>query len=603
MPEQAITTYLGNTLDPKLDEGKRVMIEVKDVSMVFNIANEQLNNLKEYAIALAKRELAFKPFTALDGISLELRKGDVYGIIGTNGSGKSTLLKIIAGVLEPTEGECVIHGNIAPLIELGAGFDMDLTARENIFLNGALLGYSKKFIEEHFDEIVDFAEVRQFIDMPMKNYSSGMVARIAFAIATIIVPEILIVDEVLSVGDFMFQQKCERRINELINEYQTTVLIVSHSNDQIERLCNKAIWIEKGHVRMLGSAQDVCGTYRLVGGRIGTPEDEKKVLELLRTKAAIDPDLMLTIAGESRYGTAMKLEGHSFEGTNDNLVLASTNSCAACMLGNTIASALDCPVLPIDPTQLPDIIINGLKQISPKKIYLMGDNTHVTDDVANDIAGLSGAEVQRIDVAAMASMAEQTYAITNASAALGRTAVLTYEDCTGDLITLLPYIFEEKASLFYSEAPSTLSEATRKLLCSGAFDRVIVLGDTEEFSEECLQPLQAAGLEIIRFADEDIYRSNEEINKWVAANTEGMEWETAVICSIFSPADASSLGPYLHSQKASVIFEDTQRLDSVTRASRQITEHKDTIKRIAFLGGNVRFNNDDKNLLCKSMYV
>ncbi len=172
-------------------DDRPVMVGVEHVSMVFNMANQQLNSLKEYAIALARRELMFKEFKALDDVSFTVRRGDVFGILGTNGSGKSTMLKIIAGVLEPTSGSCSVNGKIAPLIELGAGFDMELTARENIYLNGALLGYSRKFIDEHFDEIVDFAETEAFLDMPMKNYSSGMVARIAFAIATVIVPKSL----------------------------------------------------------------------------------------------------------------------------------------------------------------------------------------------------------------------------------------------------------------------------------------------------------------------------------------------------------------------------------------------------------------------------
>ena len=158
-------------------------VEVNDVTMIFNMASEQLDNLKEYFIKLMKHELFFKEFHALKHISFKVRRGDVVGLVGTNGSGKSTMLKVIAGVLEPSEGECIVRGNIAPLIELGAGFDMELTARENIYLNGALLGYTKQFIDEHLDEIVDFAELHDFMDMPLKNYSSGMVARIAFAIA------------------------------------------------------------------------------------------------------------------------------------------------------------------------------------------------------------------------------------------------------------------------------------------------------------------------------------------------------------------------------------------------------------------------------------
>lgn len=241
------------------------IIKVDNVSMVFNIANQQLNSLKEYFITILRRELFFKEFKALEDISITINKGDVYGIVGTNGSGKSTLLKIIAGVLEPTCGTCEINGTIAPLIELGAGFDAELTARENVYLNGALLGYSKSFIDESFDDIVRFAEIENFIDMPLKNYSSGMVARIAFAIATATVPDILIVDEALSVGDFLFQKKCEDRINELVKEHGTTLLFVSHSTDQVENLCEKALWIEKGHMRMQGSAKEVCDAYRQLG--------------------------------------------------------------------------------------------------------------------------------------------------------------------------------------------------------------------------------------------------------------------------------------------------------------------------------------------------
>lgn len=238
------------------------MIVVDHVDMIFNIANQQLNSLKEYLIALVRRQLFFREFKALEDINITINRGDVYGIVGTNGSGKSTLLKIIAGVLEPTHGKCSINGTIAPLIELGAGFDHELTARENVYLNGALLGYSKKFIDDQFDAIVDFAEVGDFIDMPLKNYSSGMVARIAFAIATATTPDILVVDEALSVGDFRFQEKCEARINDLVESHGTTLLFVSHDINQVERVCKKAVWIEKGHMRMDGPVEEVCEAYK-----------------------------------------------------------------------------------------------------------------------------------------------------------------------------------------------------------------------------------------------------------------------------------------------------------------------------------------------------
>ncbi|MBR4762044.1 MAG: ABC transporter ATP-binding protein, partial [Clostridia bacterium] len=187
-------------------------------------------------------------------------KGEVFGLIGLNGCGKSTLLKIISGIYKPSTGTVKVYGTIAPLIELGAGFDMDLTARENIYLNGSVLGYSKEYINEKFDEIVDFTELHQFIDVPMKNYSSGMVARVGFAIATITKPDILIVDEILAVGDFLFQEKCEKRINDLMSG-GTTVIIVSHSIDQIKRLCDRVAWIEKGKIKMIGEANEVCNLY------------------------------------------------------------------------------------------------------------------------------------------------------------------------------------------------------------------------------------------------------------------------------------------------------------------------------------------------------
>lgn len=241
---------------------EKYAVEVNDVTMIFNMASEQLNNLKEYFIKLAKHELFFKEFRALKHISFKVRRGDVVGLVGTNGSGKSTMLKVIAGVLEPSEGECIVRGNIAPLIELGAGFDMELTARENIYLNGALLGYTKEFIDGHLQDIIDFAELQDFMDMPLKNYSSGMVARIAFAIATVVEPDVLIVDETLSVGDVFFQEKCERRIREFIESGRVTVLFVSHSLEQVERLCTRCVWIEKGEQRMIGDTDDVCQAYR-----------------------------------------------------------------------------------------------------------------------------------------------------------------------------------------------------------------------------------------------------------------------------------------------------------------------------------------------------
>ena len=241
---------------------EKYSIEVEDVSMIFNMASEVLTNLKEYFIKAMKHELFFKEFHALNHVSFKVSQGEVVGLVGTNGSGKSTMLKCIAGVLEPSEGAITVRGNIAPLIELGAGFDPELTARENIYLNGALLGYTKEFIDSHLQDIIDFAELQDFMDMPLKNYSSGMVARIAFAIATVTEPDVLIVDETLSVGDVFFQEKCEARIKSFIDSGHVTVLFVSHSIEQVERICTRAVWIEKGQQRMDGPVEEVCRAYR-----------------------------------------------------------------------------------------------------------------------------------------------------------------------------------------------------------------------------------------------------------------------------------------------------------------------------------------------------
>lgn len=236
------------------------MISVKNVSMVFNLATEKVDSLKEYVLKLLKRELMVQKFYALRNINLEIRRGESVALIGVNGSGKSTLLKVIAGVLHPTTGSVHVNGSIAPMIELGAGFDPELTARENVFLNGAVLGHDRKFMEEHFKSIIDFAELWDFVDVPVKNYSSGMVARLGFAIATEIRADVLIVDEVLAVGDFRFQEKCKKRMAELMSG-GTTLLFVSHSTQQVRQLCQKAVWLNKGTVQMIGEVNEVCDCY------------------------------------------------------------------------------------------------------------------------------------------------------------------------------------------------------------------------------------------------------------------------------------------------------------------------------------------------------
>lgn len=239
---------------------KDIVIDIKDVSMHFNLMVERVDSIKEYILKFFKGKLLYNDFTALNHVSFEVRKGEVVGLIGFNGAGKSTLLKIIAGVLKPTTGEVTVKGTIAPLIEVGAGFDPELTARENVYLNGAILGHTKKFMDSKFDEIIDFAELRNFVDVPVKNFSSGMYARLGFAIATMVQPDILIVDEVLSVGDYKFQEKCTRRIQEMLKN-NVTVILVSHDINMVKTLCNKVVWLDHGNVMDVGNTGEVCAKY------------------------------------------------------------------------------------------------------------------------------------------------------------------------------------------------------------------------------------------------------------------------------------------------------------------------------------------------------
>ncbi len=239
---------------------KDIAIKVNDVSMHFNLMVERVDSIKEYVIKLIKGKLLYNDFVALSHVSFDVKKGEVVGLVGLNGAGKSTLLKIIAGVLKPTEGKVITKGTIAPLIEVGAGFDPELTARENVYLNGAILGHDRKFMDSKFDEIIDFAELQNFVDVPVKNFSSGMYARLGFAIATMVQPDILIVDEVLSVGDYKFQKKCEDRIQVMLNK-GVTVVLVSHDISMIEKLCTKVVWLEHGHLKDIGPTAKVCKEY------------------------------------------------------------------------------------------------------------------------------------------------------------------------------------------------------------------------------------------------------------------------------------------------------------------------------------------------------
>ena len=236
------------------------MIEVNHVSLCYRMPAERVSGMKEFLVQALQGKLQYKEFWALQDVNFSIEKGEVLGLVGANGAGKSTMLKVISGILKPTKGTVTAHGNIVPMLELGSGFDLELTGRENVFLNGAILGYSEDFLKEKYQEIVDFSELGEFIEMPLRNYSSGMITRLAFSIATVVKPDILIVDEILSVGDAAFQKKSKNRMMELMSG-GTTVLLVSHSAEQITEMCSRAIWLEKGKMKMIGPAADVCRAY------------------------------------------------------------------------------------------------------------------------------------------------------------------------------------------------------------------------------------------------------------------------------------------------------------------------------------------------------
>ena len=593
MPENVNTSVLEIESELAEDSSKKTMIKVDHVSMIFNMASEQLNSIKEYVIAAAKRELRFKEFRALDDVSFEVKQGDVFGILGTNGSGKSTILKIIAGVLEPSKGSCTVNGNIAPLIELGAGFDMELTARENIYLNGALLGYSKQFIEENFDDIVEFAEVEKFLDMPMKNYSSGMVARIAFAIATVIVPEILIVDEVLSVGDFMFQKKCEDRITKLIKEHGVTVLIVSHNNDQIERLCNKAVWIEKGHLRMAGTAKEVCQTYRVLGGHVGSKESEQIVFETLQDPRKPDMTGIESIEADTRYGIAAKLSSRCYPGGAKSVILASGEHEMVPLIANGFAGALDAPILLTQNESVPDITAQELTRLNPQTVYVLDGGTVDMDVVRKEVkAALPLAAINAIEGKDVRELSWAIYEYGEANAFWGAGIALTYDGCLGDLASLSPYLYSKKCPVLVKlgEEPVSLKMcemASRK-------EETLIIGGFKSFPDEGIAPIVGSSVAVHRFVGKDQYDANELINNWIERSVDA---DSFLVVSIWHPEDALVVGPFAAKNGSLVMLEDPQDLDSVAHGITYVGGNK---KQLRFVGDRSRFNDLDKELLVKA---
>ena len=610
MPDNVNTYSLEALVPPLPPDDSPDVITVDNVSMVFNMASQKLNSFKEYAIALARHELRFKEFRALNNIELHVKRGDVFGILGTNGSGKSTLLKIIAGVLEPSEGHVTINGNIAPLIELGAGFDMDLTAYENIYLNGAVLGYSKQFIADHFDDIVDFAEVRNFLDMPLKNYSSGMVARIAFAIATVMVPDILIVDEVLSVGDQMFQQKCERRIQTLIKEHQVTVLIVSHNTEQVERLCNKAIWIEKSHTRCVGKASDVCAVYRMLGGHIGSVDAEQLVVKYTNTELPCEKESLVTIAGENRYGTAAAVV-NELETLPDTIILAPGEDGLTCMMANALCGVCGpgTAILLYRMEGLPDVTVHMLNTLQPKKIIVVGIGAITTEDITQAVRDLKfdcDIDVVQADSQVTASLAIYDYGKT-CGEGWGSCAAVTHEGCLGDVMTAMPYIIENRGPIFYGLTPNRIDPRIMRLLSGkegDGFQHVIVFGFEGQYTDDYLSPIEASGAQIKRLGASDPYTAASGINLWINEQVgyRGADRIDFLISSFWDLSHAYALAPYMRERACFFFLQDTSNLDSTAIMAKNIKRHGAVLDKLVFLGGGTLFKAADKQLLGRVLY-
>ena len=589
MPENVNTSELVLNQEAEPEDNRPVMIKVDHVSMSFNMASEQMNSLKEYAVAIAKRKLFFEEFKALDDVSFEVRKGDVFGIMGTNGSGKSTMLKIIAGVLEPTKGTCQVNGNIAPLIELGAGFDMDLSARENIYLNGALLGYSKQFIDENFDAIVEFAEVEKFLDMPLKNYSSGMVARIAFAIATVIVPEILVVDEVLSVGDFMFQKKCEDRITELIERHGVTVLIVSHNNEQISRLCNKAIWVEKGHERLQGDASMVCRVYGGLGGRIGSAEAELQIFDALVQSGTCSGEISFaTLAAGSPSGLSVKMieEAWKSKGT-ETLVVAVDNTHLNALVANSVAGALCAPMLSVGSSVFTDAVSRFLYEFSPKKI-LVYDISNVCSWAQNRLSALPWEPEVRI-ISGEGETARAFCLQVFSEGKLeglwrGDTFALIDFNEVPESLAMMPYLYAHKIPVIADEFSDELLSSTQALVQDCSTHSVLCSGSGLRAR---LRSLVGDGVSIVAVSEDFI----------MANVSQGQEGSLSIYMAPYSPSQWPYLltsGCCLGKINGVLFLLDQTKLDDMAHGITVLRENCKEIGSITFIDGLVSFDEADK---------
>lgn len=585
---------------------KESMIIVDHVSMIFNMANERIQSLKEYFIKAVRRELMFKEFIAIDDVSFTVERGDVFGLVGSNGSGKSTMLKIIAGVLEPTKGSCTIKGSIAPLIELGAGFDMELSARENIYLNGALLGYSKQFIEEHFDSIVEFAEVGDFLEMPMKNYSSGMVARIAFAIATETVPDILIVDEVLSVGDFMFQKKCEKRITSLIEDHGVTVLIVSHDSKLIERLCNRAIWIEKGHTKAIGDAKEICDLYRVLGGNSNDPRSQEIVRKIFDSNVEIDPRRIHTISAEDRYHAAAKICKMATDLVkSEYVVLASGENPNTCFIANSLSGLLECPMLLVKNDSVPSVTLDALSAIKPKRTIIVSEKNDIEEQVLKQVRAEIGYEVNLVTGNSLSSVSLNTFLFGSELGFMwSKTAAVTHKDCVADHNAFSLYTYSNKVPVFFNIGPGTIDDHVEEIL-SASMNELLIIGGFISYPEECIRKIVSNNPSIIteRFYAENGYEASILIAKWIIARNQNISLSNIFISSVWSPEDTLAIGQFASKEKNIILMEDPQELDSVVSTFDFLLDHKTEIDTLTFIGNNDQYEELDKELLVKALVI
>lgn len=583
-------------------QDKPVVIAVDDVTMDFNIANEKLNSFKEYFIALAKRQLMFKRFRALENISFDVQAGDVFGILGTNGSGKSTLLKIISGVLDPTDGNVTIEGNIAPLIEMGAGFDYELTGRENVYLNGAMLGYSRDFISEHFDEIVDFSEIGEFIDMPLKNYSSGMVSRLAFSIATVIVPDILIVDEVLSVGDQMFRAKCERRINEIIHDHNTTVLMVSHSSSEIERMCNKAIWIEKGHTRMIGEAKQVSLTYQALGGHKGSKKAEQYLFELLNEEFDNDLEHVKLISGRDDFILNGEINEMALKRGNtfDSVIVLDSNHPTLLSMSLFVAAKVDGLLVLSNEGRLAPGAPEMIASLKPSNVFILGTDC-VDQKLLSNTEKCSGeANIEVLKAEDYSLLSRQIIErFEEKDVSKGSTVAISLNGSGAATAILSNMLYAQEIPILIAEPELDVAQYAEYAADRG-YDHAILFHGYEVDPSEMVDALNRQGIETVSLDDRVMGISSKEALEWIS--TVRGDFDSVFVTPLVYPNSAFLSAPLSRHKKALNVLVDHISMDSMQTACEFISRYKGELKSMSLIGPDGSFDLADKMLLGRAAF-